>query len=359
MLLANGVFVALFYLAVARRHARQIVPLVGTLLGTVVGALALGGMLATLGAACPNTLAVPLFLLGLLVVPLGGLWAAWRAVRWLGRAYEEKRFSDAQVQVGSWLLCLTAISSLAVLGAFRQQPGPWGPLLLAATAAAVATYLWGLRRLQPWQAPRSLLLLRVFSHDERGEKLLDETAFRWRFIGPIHMIGGPDMAQQSLEPHELVSFIRGQVQEQFVVTREQLAQRLQTLDEAPDPDRRFRVNELFCQGEIWKTAVRALARRCDVVLLDLRGFTAQRGGTAHEIGLLAMMGLLGNTVCLIDAQTDLQAVRAVIGRVNPQAHLEQAKLLHADKELHADEIFDALAAVASRPLPRASRLVAA
>jgi hypothetical protein len=351
---ANLLFVPLFYLAVARRHARQVAPLAGVLLGTVVGGLSLGGALLFLGVDCGGGLDVLLILLGLLVLPLGGLWLAWRAVNGLAHAYARKAFSDAQVQAASWLLCLTAISCLVVVGVDRGPAGPWLPLLLGATLAAVAIYVAGLRRLAPWPAPRSLLLLRVFAQDERGERLLDEAAFRWRFVGPIHMIGGPDLAQQSLEPHELLDFISGRAQQQFVTTREQLQQRLLTLDEAPDPDRRYRVNELFCQGEIWKTAVRSLVGRCDAVLLDLRGFQPERRGTAYEISLLALKQLLGKTVCLVDGDTDLAAVSATITAANPQARLEQARVLHAERGLDAEGLFAALAAAAApsaRPLP--------
>jgi hypothetical protein len=349
-----GVFVLVFYMAFARRHARQVAPLLGTLLGIVMGALALGGALAFFGAEhCADSLPTQLLLyfLGLMVFPLAGLRAAQIAVRWLASGYAAKRFSDAQVQVGNWLLCVTAISSLVVIDFdfSREQAGPWAPLVLLATAAAVLAYGLGLRRLQPWPAPRSLLLLRVFAHDERGEKLLDETAYRWRFIGPIHMIAGPDMAQQSMEPHELLAFLSGRVQQQFVVSREQLQQRLTSLDEAPDPDQRFRVNELFCQGDIWKTAVDALVDRSDAVLLDLRGFTEQRRGTSHEIGLLAQRNLLHLTVCLVDKATDRDAVRDAVRCANPRAGLEQAQVLDADQGLQAEQLFEALAAAATRP----------
>jgi len=42
-----------------------------------------------------------------------------------------------------------------------------------------------LRRIEPSKPARALLLLRVFARNRRGERLLDEVAFRWRFIGPF------------------------------------------------------------------------------------------------------------------------------------------------------------------------------
>lgn len=342
----GGCFVALFWLAVARRHARQVAPLLNVLMGTMYAGMAMVLWVLLVVGRCADETTLGFTVLAALVPALGTAWFAWRLVRWLSQRYERKAVSDAQLQTGSWLLMLTVFVALAVLGFERQASGPWLPLLLGANVVALAVYAAGLQRVPPWAQPRALLLLRVFAHDERGERLLDETAFRWRFIGPIHMIGGPDMAQQTLDPHELLAFIRGRAREQFVTTREQLAERLDTLDEHPDPDRRYRVNELFCFANVWQAGVQALLARCDVVLLDLRGFTRQRDGTAYEIGLLAREGALARTVCLVDEGTDLAAVQALIAE-HGHTGLDEARVLTAGGSLDAKALFGALAAAAS------------
>lgn len=344
LVLAIG-FVLLFWAAVARRHARQVAPLLNTLMGTLYAGMAGVLWLVVLASSCGGDDAVALAVLGGMLMALALLWLAWRGVRWLGQRYERKAVSDAQLQTGSWLLVLTTFVALGVLGFERQDTGPWLPLLLGANVLALVVYAAGLRRMQAWPQPRSLLLLRVFAQDERGERLLDETAFRWRFIGPIHMIGGPDMARQTLDPHELLAFIRGRAREQFVTTRDGLAQRLATLDLAPDPDRRYRINELFCFANVWQAGVQALLPRCDAVLLDLRGFTPQRQGTAYEIGLLAREGALARTVCLVDAGTDQAAVQAIVAEHGTPGQAP-ARVLAADGALDAKALFAALAAAA-------------
>lgn len=347
-----GTFVGLFYAAVARRHARQVAPLLNVLFGTLFAGLALAVGLMIVGNPCRTVgpdegtgTDVVLMLAGL-ATTVGAFWAAWRLVHGLSRRYERKAVSDAQLQTGSWQLTLSAFVALGVIGFERQVAGPWLLLLLAANALALATYAVGLRRVPAWTQPRALLLLRVFAQDERGERLLDETAFRWRFIGPIHMIGGPDMAQQTLDPHELLLFMRGRAREQFVDSQATLAARLATLDEAPDPDRRYRVNELFCFDGVWQAGVRALLARCAVVLLDLRGFTRQRNGTAYEIGLLAEAGALTRTVCLVDEGTDLAAANAIVA-AHGHAALAEARVLAAGARLDAKALFGALAAAAA------------
>ncbi|MCP5270016.1 MAG: hypothetical protein H6932_02175 [Burkholderiaceae bacterium] len=345
-LFLGGCFVALFWVAVARRHARQVAPLLNVLMGTLYAGMAGVLWVLLVVGRCADEATLGFAVLAALVPALGTAWFAWRLVHWLSHRYERKAVSDAQLQTGSWLLMLTVFVALAVLGFERESSGPWLPLLLAANVVALAVYAVGLQRVPAWPQPRSLLLLRVFAHDERGERLLDETAFRWRFIGPIHMIGGPDMAQQTLDPHELLAFIRGRARDQFVTTREQLAQRIETLDLHPDPDRRYRVNELFCFANVWQAGVQALLARSDVVLLDLRGFTRRRDGTAYEIGLLAREGALPRTVCLVDEGTDVAAVQAIVA-AQGHAGLDEARVLTADGALDAKALFSALAQAAS------------
>lgn len=355
-LFVTALFVVLFYVAVARRHVRQVAPLLNVIFGTLFAGLALALWLLLVAEACrgaeaaasgEGTLSDVVMFLASVVCAIGAFWGAARLARWLGARYERKAVSDAQLQTGSWLLMLTAFVALGVLGFDRQEAGPWLLLLLAANVVALAAYADGLRRVPAWTAPHALLLLRVFAHDERGERLLDETAFRWRFVGPIHMIGGPDMALQTLDPHELLLFVRGRARDQFVTSREALAQRLASLDEQPDPDRRYRVNELFCDDRLWQAGVQALLARCAVVLLDLRGFTRLRGGTAYEIGLLAAEGALPRTVCLVDDATDLGTVRQIIAS-HGGGTLGEAHVLEAGKGLDARALFTALAEAAQR-----------
>jgi hypothetical protein len=339
-----GLFVLLFYFAIARRHARQVGPVLNLMLGTLFGGLLLAGVASMVLFHCLGEAALGFF--AVLAFPLllgGSFWGAWRMAKLAARLYEAKFFSDAQVQIVSWLAMLTVFVVIGIVSIERPENGAWVVALAGVTLASLLVYLLGLRRMRPWAQPQALLMLRVFAQDERGEVLLDQTAFRWRFIGPIHMIGGPDLAQQTLDPQELLLFLRGRAREQFVATPTQLADRLATLDEAPDPDARYRVNELFCFDDIWQQGVAALLSRSQAVLLDLRGFTAHRRGTAYEIELLAGRNALARTVCLLDEATDLAAVEAAAG-----GSLGSAKVLTTAQGLDSRTLLEALAEAASR-----------
>ena len=57
----------------------------------------------------------------------------------------------------------------------------------------------------------------------------------------------------------------------------------------------------------WQDALAALARRCDLVLMDLRGFQAHNAGCVHELGVLARCR--ARVVALTDAHTDRAAAQ--------------------------------------------------
>jgi hypothetical protein len=161
---------------------------------------------------------------------------------------------------------------------------------------------------------------------KRGERLLDEVAFRWRFIGPIHMIGGPDLAKTNLEPNELLLFLRRALRQIFVTYRPSLARRVAELDLTPDPDARYRINESFCSDNAWQETVRELLDVSDAVLLDLRGFTAARRGTTFEVQLHAERDALKRSVFLIDSATDMSAIAKAIADI-PGAAIPQDRVL--------------------------------
>lgn len=77
--------------------------------------------------------------------------------------------------------------------------------------------------------PLDLLLLRTFGARQRSEQLLEGLSLPWRYMGNIHLIAGGDLATVSLEP-----------------------------------------DELFCYGDTWRLVLVGLAKRVNVVVMDLR-----------------------------------------------------------------------------------------
>jgi hypothetical protein len=233
---------------------------------------------------------------------------------WIGLAYEQKVFSDAQFQVFCWMASIAGllIFTETLMNDEMTLTHPLPRTLGLATIAAMILYWLLIRYLvRPMSSAKRLLVLRVFakgSEDRRGERLLDELEYRWRFIGPIVLIGAPDVAGRTIDPAKAANFLRFRLKDAFISNRHVLHKRIAAMDDVPDPDGRYRVNEFYCFDDIWKEAVQMLLDSSDAIVLDLRGFTKARQGTAYEIGLIASRGALGRTVFLVSAETNMDDV---------------------------------------------------
>ena len=173
---------------------------------------------------------------------------------------------------------------------------------------------------------------------------MDRLLARWRFAGPAWMIAGPDLAGAFMEPDEFFVWLRRRRGERFVARRGRGARaRIDALDNARDPDGRFRVSELFCADATWKPAVLALMDRADVVLLDLREFTPQRTGTHYELVQLLRRADLAKVCVLVDAADPpdalhhaLQSAWREAGRaVAPNAEAPRLTVMRLDERSNA------------------------
>ena len=194
----------------------------------------------------------------------------WPVLRWIGRRYEAKKFSDQSITIDSMFLLFAVVQSigLAFEGALWILTG------LVAFAAWKAVALLGFR-LTRGQAcsPRTLLLLRVFRLGKRSEQLFDKLRKHWQSAGSISMIAGPDLVTTTVEPHEFLEFLSGRLGRQFVAGTPDLERRIAATDTAADPDGRYRVNEFFCRTDTWQMTMQRLAGASDAVLMDLRSFS--------------------------------------------------------------------------------------
>jgi hypothetical protein len=215
------------------------------------------------------------------------------------RSYARKRLSE------QWLVIVSVWLFFAVVVAISPSP-----VVLPMNLACVA--LFGLGVAAGWKRiPRyeghgvRLLLLRSFTLGERSNRLFQDLESLWRSIGSIQLVGAVDLALTTLEPHELLDFLRGRSGREFVHSPPDVDARLASFDHGRDPDGRFRVNVIFCGGDAsWQYAVNRLLIDSDCVLMDLRGFSRHRAGCVFEIRCLAESGVPFRTVFLVDETTD-------------------------------------------------------
>lgn len=207
------------------------------------------------------------------------------------------------------------VGTISSAGAWVGAAPPWNRILalaaLASAAASVAWLRWRRRRLErelPWEPPLDLLALRVF--DSRSlDDFLDLTS-RWRWIGTRQQLDGPGTAGKKLR--DVVNLVTGRIERSIVQDSEELREELARFDQRPDRELRFPLNSMQCTDATWKDALDALLARADVIVMDLTTFSAEHRGCTYELGRLLDGIPLERVVLLIDQETDMAALEAVL-----------------------------------------------
>jgi len=246
-----------------------------------------------------------------MVFSLGVGYLCWRGLGALNARFQRKSFSDIQLVADSWWL----IAAFSLSVGFASDFGWKGIIGLAGFVVYRAVAWLGLLLWPPPGGPGArLLLLRVFGFQKRTEKLFDSIAGRWRFRGAVKMIAGTDLAARTIDPDDTLAFVGGDLSSRFVRSPDDLSRRLEQVDEARDPDGRFRVTEFFCYDNTWRLTLAALLRRSDVVLMDLRSFSPANSGCLFELEQLAQQCRLERTVFVVDRTTDVALLEATLRR---------------------------------------------
>ena len=296
-------------LVVRARRVRAVAPLVGaflTLLGVTIivaiGVAAAAGQRPAQGAPLGGlaSFALLLAVLALIVAgPVGG----WLTLRWLARWYAEKRTSDQSIAIAAIWLIFAGVHGAT----FAYDDLRWmsiGFLAFAGFLLATAMGFRALRRRSGGSSGPRLLVLRVFALGRRSRRLFDRLATRWRHIGSVQLIAGPDLASSTVEPHEFFDFLRRRLAGRFLESRQSIESALADLDTAPDHDGRYRITDFFCRDTAWRTVFGRLAAGADVVLMDLRGFSSENCGCTYELGELLNLVPLDRIAIVIDRHTD-------------------------------------------------------
>jgi hypothetical protein len=346
----------LLLLVTGSRKLRGVAPI--TLSGLLTFGLAplLGSRLTALAA---STVAGGAWLLSigtnagffLLALPTG--WFAWRRLKAIAQAYESKGLSDAQLLARTWWLMFVAALAitLANVPAHRDQ---W-PIIFVVGGLAYLVFprllAWTLARLRLERnrpPARTLLLLRVFGYTKRTEQLFDRIAARWRLCGPVTMIAAPDVIARTVDPEDFLRYLTGRLSSAFVQTRQDLDSRIAALDQTPDPDGRYRINEFCCRNNTWQATVVELMGRADAVVMDLRGVTAKHRGCEFELQQLAARLPPERIVLVVDQSTDRRFIdNAMLG--HGADRLPQLAEVRRNRARETNQVFAHLIAAAYGP----------
>lgn len=357
-----GVLVgAMSFVSLHRSLRGQVLPLFIIMLsGLCVAGAALVLLQSQLGS-CWAELASPkagtgLQLLGVLsngLLMLLGTWAGFAALAMVVRLLERGWLSELSLISLYTLVVWAAILSAAYATEYSPNSGNAVAMMLVWLGVTLAGYVLALGREPETRQGPQLLVLRVFSSDSRRHDLLDLVQGRWRFVGAVHQIGGPDMVAMNVDPYELMKFLANRLHELFLptgISRSELQARLLT---QPDKEGRYRINEVFCFNTAWQATVVQLMQCSAAIVLDLRGMSKHRAGTGFEITQLARLGLLHRVVAVGGRDTDWLHVDLLLREAGQQPDA----LHHLSEEegsLTAD-LFTRLLSVAADAGDRESR----
>lgn len=230
----------------------------------------------------------------------------WLALRWIRSAYSRKSMSDQALGIeAQWLVFAVFYAGLL---AYAGPAWAFAPLLAFLVARSLLAARHRTARGRRAVHAVTMLVLRVFSLGPHSEALFDALTRRWRYVGSVILIAGPDLALATLAPRQFLAFVSGRLQRLFVRSDGDLDSALAGLDRLPDADGRFRINDFFCTADTWQATLMRLLTNTEVVLMDLRNFRATHAGCVFEIRTLLQAMPLARLVFVVDSTTDRQAL---------------------------------------------------
>jgi hypothetical protein len=251
---------------------------------------------------------ITFILLGSIGVIVFGV-VGWSIIRIIRRLYLTKRISDQSLYIDSIWFIFAIIQSIQMV-----FEGPWW-MLAGLVAFIVYKIVTGVgfsvvrKKLESSENVPQLLILRVFSLGRKSEMLYNIVTRSWRYAGNALFITGPDLVAATVEPHDFLEYLSGRLSNRFIDSQETLHQRMAEMDLAPDPDGRFRIKDFFCYDDTWKMALSRLVHESEVILMDLRSFSAKNAGCKFEIAELINHIPLDRVIFVIDKTTDEKFMR--------------------------------------------------
>jgi hypothetical protein len=189
--------------------------------------------------------------------------------------------------------------------------GFWALFLPAEAVILLAPYVAGAFT-RPHVEPLQLLFLRTFGNAAASDRLLHTVCRTWLTAGEIHVIAGPDIAASTASPEGVLRFASFLMGRYFIRSMADLETRLRSVSGRPALDGRYEVHEYPCFDDTWRPTMKRLAAVADVVLVDIRGYTAANVGTSYELTSLSELHALERTLLVAGESTPTEAVRTAI-----------------------------------------------
>ncbi|MBP6624959.1 MAG: hypothetical protein KA198_07290 [Chitinophagaceae bacterium] len=241
----------------------------------------------------------------LLSIPIG--WFILKGIRYL---YVTKKLNDLQLNSDAILIIYNLVYAMMMFsGNHRMALVSLGAFPLYKSISFLMYFL--LRKNMHQEKVPKLLLLRVFRLGEKSRTLYERICRHWRYAGIIQMISGPDLATSTVDPHEVMAYIGGELRNFFCEDETSIQRNINAVDIKPDIDSTYRVTEFFCRDNNWKEVLKRLVKSNDLVLMDIRKFSPDFKGCQFEIKSLIQYFPIEKIIFIIDQDTQLDFTKSV------------------------------------------------
>ena len=190
-----------------------------------------------------------------------GVALAWMYLRRLAKRHQDRKTSERMLAVDV-LMTIFALPQFLIWISQKQ----W--FAASGIALGVLAYKLILRwrlsdrsRAIHTNDSHTLLMLRVFGFERRSQKLLEQIEDRWRFLGPIRLLGAADLAHSIIEPNAFYAFLNRKLNDEFVKSQADLDRRTDGSPVEQEPDGTYRLENFYCHADTWRMAVAHLRNR--------------------------------------------------------------------------------------------------
>lgn len=239
---------------------------------------------ARLGTSPQGAVTLLVLLSFVVFFPIG---FAWMTI--LIRGYAQNRFSELSIRLDSVWLTISLLQGVIICTSTQASTGRGVATALLAFPAYWVVRTAALRLVRNSQGRKpvsrvSLLYLRRFALRGRTERLFQIITHLWRPIGDVVLIGGPDLARSTIQPHSLLQFLLRRTKRSLISSDDVMEKQIAHLPGAIDLDARSRITDFLCTESMWqKTVEKLMGRTHKVVLADFRGLTSENIGSLYEI----------------------------------------------------------------------------
>jgi len=189
----------------------------------------------------------------------------------------------------------------------------WTSLILGITISAILIIyhqiaLNKLRKTYIGSTSYKLLYLWVFGTDAVF-KLLTNTGFKWRRIGPTMLLNGKGMMSGD-DFKTIIKLVKGK---KVMIRNEQDLADVQKVFAHDDQDQVFEQQSVLCGDGIWKSALNNFMDQKEVVLMSLCGFSEKNKGCKFELAKLINEVPTEKFVLMTDQNTDEETLLQILG----------------------------------------------